>query len=91
MLLPGLKDTALWTSAKTLKQVRIKVVALFGRTCAVQHSWPNTSIGDELWLWVKLLPFHAFPMGKTSLVGPLSWRWFEDCAENCGTHHTVAD
>jgi len=30
-------------------------------------------------------------MGKILLVGPLSWRWFGDCAESCGTHHTVAD
>lgn len=87
----GLKDTALRTSAKTLKQVRIKTAALFGKTYAVQHSWPNTSIGDELWLWVKLLLLCAFPAGKTSLVGLLSWRWFGDCAESFGTLHTAAD
>lgn len=84
MPLPGLKDTALWTSAKTLKKVRIKAVALFGRTYTVQHGWTNTSIWDELWLWVKLLLFHVFPVGKTSLVGPLSWGWFGNCAESCG-------
>lgn len=85
----GLKDTALWTSAKTLKQVGIKTVALVGRTYVVQHNWLNVSSRDETWLWVKLSPFHAFPVGKTSLLGPLSWRWFEDCAESCGTHHAV--
>lgn len=44
---PSLKDKALWTSLKTLKQVRIKMVALFDRTCAVQYSRSNMSIRDE--------------------------------------------
>lgn len=91
MPLPSLKDKALLTSLKTLKQVRIKMVALLDRTCTVQYSWPNMSMRDELWLCVKLLLFHVFLMGKTPLVTLLLWRWFGDYAESCGMCHSAAD